>query len=154
MKPMKGHDSFPPDSLFGMTQKLNNLRQNRRDGLFINQLTNSIKRGANDQIVIGFEVLLNGINNQDDQIVILVQEQSDGQIPSSFKDQIVIVGHLDGVDVAKGGVVAEHLDVDETNDILFHLALGDVRFGDAALESLDLVEDNSVFFGFGSGFAD
>lgn len=35
--------------------------------------------------------------------------------------------HFDRVDVSERRVVAEHFDVDETEDVFFHFALGDVR---------------------------
>ena len=40
--------------------------------------------------------------------------------------------HLDGVDVTERCVVAEHLHVEEADDVLLHLALWYVRLSDAA----------------------
>lgn len=65
--------------------------------------------------------------------MVLVEEERDGEVPRALEQQAVVVGHLDGVDVAEGGVVAEHLDVDEADDVLLHLALGDVGLDDPAL---------------------
>lgn len=65
--------------------------------------------------------------------MVLVEEERDGEVPRPLEQQAVVVGHLDGVDVAEGGVVAEHLDVDEADDVLLHLALGDVGLDDPAL---------------------
>lgn len=86
--------------------------------------------------------------------MVLVEEEGDGEVAGALEKEGVVVSHLDGVDVAKGGVVAEHLDVDETNEVLLHLAPGDVGLGDPALEGLDLAEDDAVLLGLGAGLAD
>lgn len=64
------------------------------------------------------------------------------------------MGHLDGVDVAEGGVVPEHLGVDEAEEELLHLAARHVGVGEAALEVLELADDDAVLLRLGTRLAD
>ena len=64
------------------------------------------------------------------------------------------MGHLDGVDVTEGGVVAEHLGVDEAEEELLHLAAGHFGIGEAALEVLELARDDAVLLRLGARLAD
>lgn len=84
----------------------------------------------------------------------LVEEERDGEVPGPLERERLVVGHLDGVDVAKGGVVAEHLGVDEAEEELLHLAAGHVGVGEAALEVLELARDDAVLFRLGARLAD
>lgn len=86
--------------------------------------------------------------------MIVVEEERNGEVAGAFEHEVVVVRHLDGVDVGEGGVVAEHFDVDEADDVLLHLPLGDVRLGETSFQGFDLVEDDAFFFGLGSSFAD
>jgi hypothetical protein len=154
MESVKRHDGLLPDALLGVPEQLHHLRQHRRNGLLVDEPAHSVERGAHHQIIVRLEVLLDGVDDEDDEVVVLVEKKRDGQVASPLEEEAVVVGHLDGVDVAKRRVVAEHLHVDEADDVLLHLALGDVGLGDAALEGLDLVEHDAVLLGLGSSLAD
>lgn len=84
----------------------------------------------------------------------LVEEERDGEVPGPLERERLVVGHLDGVDVAEGGVVAEHLGVDEAEEELLHLAAGHVGVGEAALEVLELARDDAVLLRLGARLAD
>lgn len=65
--------------------------------------------------------------------MVVAKEEGDGEVARALEEEGVVVSHLDGVNVAEGGVVAEHLDVEEADDVLLHLALGRVCVVDASL---------------------
>lgn len=133
IEPVKSHDSFLPHRLLGVSKQLHDLRQHRRYRLLVNQPADGVQGGADDEIIIRPQILLDRIDDQDDQIMVLVEEESHREIARPLERQRVVVRHLDGVDVAEGGVVAEHLHVDEADDVLLHLPLGDLGLGDPAL---------------------
>lgn len=151
---MESHDSLLPDSVLGMSEKVDDLGQNGRDGLVVDELANGIEGGANDEIIVGAEILLDGVDDENDEVVVVGEEESDGEIASALEEETVVVGHLDGVDVSEGGVVAEHLHVDEADEVLLHLALRDVRFRETPFQGFDLVKDDAVLLRLGSGLAD
>lgn len=130
---MEGHDGLLPNGLLRVAEQFHHLRKNGGDGLVVDELANGIERGANDKVVVGAEILLDGVDDEDDEVVIVGEEESDGEVPSALEDEAVVVGHLDGVDVGERRVVAEHLDVDEADEVLLHLALRDVWLRQPAL---------------------
>lgn len=141
---MERHDSLLPHGLLGVREKIDDLGQHGRDGLLADKPARGGERGADDEVVVGPEVLLDGVYDEDDEVVALVDEERDGEVPRALEREGLVVGHLDGVDVAEGGVVAEHLGVDEAEEELLHLAAGHVRVGEAALEVLELAGDDAV----------
>ena len=153
VKPVQRHNGLLPNGLLGMPQELNNLRQNGGDRLVVYELTDGVEGGANDEVVVGAEILLDGVDNEDDEVVVVAEEERDGEVPGALEGEGIVVGHLDSVDVAKGGVVAEHLHVQEADDVLLHLALRDVGLQQAPLEGFDLAEDDAVLLRLGSGLA-
>lgn len=64
--------------------------------------------------------------------MVVVKEQRYSEVSSAFREEVVVVSHLNSVDVSKRRVVSEHLDVEESNDVLLHLEFRDVRFGDSS----------------------
>lgn len=127
---MERHDSLLPHGLLGVREKIDDLGQHGRDGLLADKPARGGERGADDEVVVGPEVLLDGVYDEDDEVVALVDEERDGEVPRALEREGLVVGHLDGVDVAEGGVVAEHLGVDEAEEELLHLAAGHVRVGE------------------------
>lgn len=151
---MERHDSLLPHGLLGVREKIDDLGQHGRDGLLADKPARGGERGADDEVVVGPEVLLDGVYDEDDEVVALVDEERDGEVPRALEREGLVVGHLDGVDVAEGGVVAEHLGVDEAEEELLHLAAGHVRVGEAALEVLELAGDDAVLLRLGARLAD
>jgi hypothetical protein len=148
------HDSLLPDSLLGVQEQLDDLGQHGGHGLLADEPTGCGESGAYDEVVVGPEVLLDGVDDEDDEVVALVDEERDGEVPRALERERLVVGHLDGVDVTEGGVVAEHLGVDEAEEELLHLAAGHVRVGEAALEVLQLARDDAVLLRLGARLAD
>lgn len=151
---VEGQDGLFPDGFLGVAEQLDDLRQHGGDGLLIDEFADSGEGSADDEIVVRAEVLLDGVDDKDDEVMVLVEEEGHGEVAGALEKEGVVVSHLDGVDITEGGVVTEHLDIDEADEILFHLAAGDVGFGDPALEGLDLAEDDAVLLGLGAGLAD
>ena len=141
---VESHDGLLPDNLLGVGEEVDDLGQNDRDGLVIDELANGIEGGADDKVIVRATVLLDGVDDEDNEVVIVGEEESDGEIAGALEEEIVVVGHLDGVDVGKGGVVAKHLDVDEADEVLFHLALGDVKLAETAFEGFHLLKNDAV----------
>ena len=148
---VESHDGLLPDSLLGVGEEVDDLGQNGRDGLVVDELADGIEGGADDKVIVGAKVLLDGVDDEDNEVVIVGEEESDGEIAGALEEEIVVVGHLDGVDVGKGGVVAKHLDVDEADEVLLHLALGDIRLAETAFEGFHLLKNDAVLLGLGSG---
>lgn len=64
--------------------------------------------------------------------MVIIKEEGDRQVAGTLEEDVIVMGHLNGVDVAERSVMAEHLDVDEADNELLHLAFGDVWFDDSA----------------------
>lgn len=150
---MERHDGLLPHGLLGMREQLDDLGQHGRDGLLPDEAAGGGERGADDEVVVGPEVLLYGVDDEDDEVVALVEEEGDGEVARALEREGLVVGHLDGVDVAEGGVVAEHLGVDEAEEELLHLPAGHVGVGEAALEVIQLPRDDPVLLRLGPRLA-
>lgn len=137
-----------------MREEIDDLGQHGGDGLLADEPAGGGERGAYDEVVVGPEVLLDGVDDEDDEVVALVDEERDGEVAGALEREGLVVGHLDGVDVAEGGVVAEHLGVDEAEEELLHLAARHVGVGEAALEVLELAGDDAVLLRLGARLAD
>lgn len=151
---VESHDRLLSDGLLGMGEKVDNLGQNGGNGLVVDELADGGKGGGDDEEVVGAEIFLDGVDDEDDEVVVVGEEESDGEVAGAFEEEGIVVSHLDGVDISEGGVVAEHFDIDEANEVLLHLPLGDVGLGKAALEGFDLAEDDAVLLRLRSGLAD
>lgn len=114
-----------------MREQLYDLGQHGRDGLLTDEAARGGERCADDEVVVRPEVLLDGVDHEDDKVVALIEEKRDGEVAGSFERERFVVGHLDGMDVAEGGIVAEHLGVDEAEEELLHLAAWHVEIGRA-----------------------
>jgi hypothetical protein len=86
--------------------------------------------------------------------VAFVEKERNGEVIGPLERERLVVGHLNCVDVAEGGVVAEHLGVDEAEEELLHLAAWHVGVGEAALEVLKLTRDDAVLLRLGARLAD
>ncbi|PQM37954.1 hypothetical protein Pyn_14735 [Prunus yedoensis var. nudiflora] len=113
-----------------MGKQVHDLGQNGRHSLVVDELANGIESSASDKVIVRLEILLDGVDDQDDQIVIVAEEERNGEVTGAFEQEIVVMGHPDGVDVGEGAIIAEHFDVDEADDVLLHLALGDFGLGE------------------------
>lgn len=151
---MERHDGLLPYSLLGVREEIDDLGEHGGDGLLPDEAAGGGERGADDEVVVGPEVLLDGVDDEDDEVVALVDEERDGEVAGALEREGLVVGHLDGVDVAEGGVVAEHLGVDEAEEELLHLAARHVGVGEAALEVLELAGDDAVLLRLGARLAD
>lgn len=154
MKAMKCHNRLLPNSFLRVRKQFNNKRQNGRDSLVVDKSTNGIKCSTNDKIVIRLKILLDSVNNENNKIMIVVEEKSNGEITGAFGNQVIIVSHLNGVNVTERSIVTKHLDIEETYNVLFHLPFRDIRFGDSSFKGFDFADYDSIFFGFGSSFSD
>jgi hypothetical protein len=134
------HDGLLPHGLLRVRKQLYNLWQHGGDGLPANEAARSGECCADDEVVVRPEVLLDGVDHEDedDKVVSLVEEERNGEVPGPLERERLVVGHLNGVDVTEGGVMAEHLGVDEAEEELLHLAAGHVGVGEVALEVLEL----------------
>jgi hypothetical protein len=65
-----------------------------------------------DKVIIALEVLLEGVDDEDDELVILIKEEGGGHVANFLKQQVGLVAHLDRVDITERGIVTEHLHVD------------------------------------------
>lgn len=137
-----------------MREQLYDLRQNGGDGLLADKATRSSEGSAYDEVVVRPEVLLDGVDNEDDEVVPLVKKERDGEVAGPLERERLVVGHFDGMDVAKGGVMAEHLGVDEAEQELLHLAAGHVGVSEATLEVFQLARDDAVLLRLGARLAD
>lgn len=136
-----------------MREQLYDLGQHGRDGLLTDEAARGGERCADDEVVVRPEVLLDGVDHEDDKVVALIEEKRDGEVAGSFERERFVVGHLDGMDVAEGGIVAEHLGVDEAEEELLHLAAWHVGVRKAALEVLELARDDAVLLRLGARLA-
>ncbi|PQQ17872.1 hypothetical protein Pyn_33367 [Prunus yedoensis var. nudiflora] len=102
IKAVKRRDDLLPDSLLGMGKQVHDLGQNGRHSLVIDELANSIESSANDKVIVRLEILLDGVDDQDDPIVIVAEEERNGELTGAFEQEIVVMGHLDDVDVGEG----------------------------------------------------
>jgi hypothetical protein len=135
-------------------EQLYNLGQHGRDGLLTDKAARGGERCADDEVIVRPEVLLDGVDHEDDEVVAFVEKERDSEVTGPLERERLVVGHLNGVDVAEGGVVAEHLGVDEAEEELLHLAAWHVGVGEAALEVLKLARDDAVLLRLGARLAD
>lgn len=133
VKAMQRHNGLLPDSVLGVVKEVDDAGEDSGNGLLVDEAADGVEGGADDEVVIRGEIFLDSVNDEDDEVVIVAKEEGDGEVSRALEEEGVVVSHLDGVNVAEGGVVAEHLDVEEADDVLLHLALGRVCVVDASL---------------------
>ena len=126
------HNGLLPNGVLGVVKKLDDTRKHGGDGLLVDEPADGVKSGANDEVVIGGEVFLDCVDDEDDEVVVVAEEEREGEVAGALQEEGVVVSHLDGVDVSEGGVVAEHLDIEEADDVLLDLAFRSVGVVDAA----------------------
>lgn len=68
------HDSLLPHGLLGVREEIDDLGQHGWDGLLADEPAGGGERGADDEVVVGPEVLLDGVDDEDDEVVALVDE--------------------------------------------------------------------------------
>lgn len=137
-----------------MAQQLNNVLSDCGCDSSIEDLSEGGQ--ANDYFVdvaIG-EVLDDGGDEHDEEVAIAIEEQRAHQISDALQDQIFVLGQVDGVDVGEGRGVAQHLDVQCTDEVLFDLLGGEVLLGQLGLQRVQLPLDDAVLFLLGLGLAD
>ena len=100
------------------------------------------------------QILLDGGDQHDGEVGVLVEEQRTQQIPDPLQNQVFALSQVDRLDVGEGGRVPQHLDVQRPDQVLFELFGGDVLLVDSGLERAELVEDDAVFFLLGLGLSD
>lgn len=69
------------------------MRQNCRNCVFVDKLTKCRKSCTNNRIAIRFEILLDGVDNEDDEIMILISNNLT-EVPSFSTQNIVVMGHF------------------------------------------------------------
>lgn len=69
------------------------------------------------------EVLLDGVDQQQDELMVLMQHQGDGQISHTLLKQRRLLREFNRVYVAEWSGVTEHFAVNYSDQILFHLFL-------------------------------
>lgn len=103
---MERHNGLLPDGVLGVVKEVDDAGEDGGDGLLVDEAADGVKGGADDEVVIGGEILLDGVNDEDDEVVIVAEEERDGEVAGALEEESVVVCHLDGVNVAEGGVVA------------------------------------------------
>lgn len=98
---MQSHDSLLADSLLLMAQELNDLRQDSRNCLLVDKLAHSRERSADNKVVVRPQIFLNSVNYQYYEVVVLVEEECDGEIARALEQERIIMRHLDGMNVAE-----------------------------------------------------
>ncbi|KAI5418959.1 hypothetical protein KIW84_043250 [Lathyrus oleraceus] len=151
---MKCHNRFLSNSFLRVRKQFNNERQNGRDSLVVDKSTNGVKCSTNDKIVIRLKVLLDSVNNENDKIMIVVQEKSNGKITGAFGKQVIIMSHFNGVNVTERSIVTKHLNVEKAYNVLFHLPFWDIRLRNSSFKGFDFADYDSIFFCFRSSFSD
>lgn len=97
---------------------------------------------------------MDGVDQQHDELVVLVQQQGHGKVPDPLLQQRGLPGKLDGVDVAKRDLVAQHLAVDQPHQQLLHQLGRDVGRLELLLQHLHLPSDDAVLLVVGPALAD
>ena len=82
---MQRHDGLLPHGLLRVRKQLYNLWQHGRDGLLANEAARSGECCADNEVVVGPEVLLDGVDHKDDEVVPLVEEERDGEVPGPLE---------------------------------------------------------------------
>ena len=83
-----------------------------------------------------------------------MEEETGGEISHAFQTENFALGHVDCLDVAEGGVMTQHLDVDSSDEVFFLLFGAKVFFFDLGLEGIELGGDDLIFFLLGSRLTD
>lgn len=106
-----------------------------------------------DERVVGLQVLLERVHDEDVQLVRVVEEQRGGQVADFFVQQVGLVSHLHSVDVPEAGVMAEHLDVNEPDDVLSHAVLVQLGIDETLLQEGNLRPHDGVLIRLGLALA-
>ena len=69
------------------------------------------------------EVTLERVDQEEHQLVILTQKQRDSQVSDPLFNDARLLDKLDGVDITKGRLMAQHFAVDDPNEVFPHLPL-------------------------------
>ena len=138
------HHRLLSDVHLRVVEKLRDLRQHGRDGLLVDQPADGGERRAHHQVVVALQILLHGVDDEDDELVVLVEEGGSREVSHALQRYVRFVRRLHRVDVAERGVVAEHLDVHEANEILLELVLLEFRPGEDRAQHHDLPTHDGV----------
>lgn len=68
---VESHDRLLSDGLLGMREKVDNLGQNGGNGLVVDELADGGKGGGDDEEVVGAEIFLDGVDDEDDEVVVV-----------------------------------------------------------------------------------
>ena len=72
MKAVQRHDGLLPHGILGVGEEVDDGGQDGGDGLLADEAADGVERGANDEVVVGFQVFLDGVDNEDDEVVVVV----------------------------------------------------------------------------------
>lgn len=79
------HDGLLPHGLLGVREEIDDLGKHRGDGFLADEPAGGGKRGAYDKVVVGPEVLLDGVDDEDDEVVALIDEERDGEVAGALE---------------------------------------------------------------------
>ena len=65
MEAVQRHDGLLPDGLLGVREEVDDLPQHGGDGLLADEPAGGGENGAHDEVVVGAEVLLDGVDDED-----------------------------------------------------------------------------------------
>mmetsp|Transcript_10006 Transcript_10006/g.29690 ORF Transcript_10006/g.29690 Transcript_10006/m.29690 type:complete len:280 (+) Transcript_10006:1096-1935(+) len=116
-----GNDRLLANHLLLMRQELEDQRGDGRDHLDVHQTAHRCQCGADLDVVGALQIPLHGVNEEQHELVILVQEQIGGEVTDPLRKQAFLVGQLDSVDVGEACIVPQHLTIHSPNHVLLHL---------------------------------
>lgn len=100
------------------------------------------------------EVLLDGGDQHDGEVRVLVEEERAEEVADALEDEVLVLGEVDGLDVGEGGRMPQHFDVERPDQMLLELLVRDVLLAEPGFEGAELAEDDAVLFLLGLGLSD
>jgi hypothetical protein len=137
-----------------MTQQLNNMLGDCRCDSSIKDLSEGGQTYDYFVHVAIGEILDDGGDEHDEEVAIAIEEERAHQVSDTLEDQIFILGQVYRVDVGEGRRVAQHLDVQCTDEMLLDLLGGKILLSQFRLQRVQFPLDDTVLFLLGLGLAD
>lgn len=136
-----------------MAQQLNNMLSDCRSDSSIKDLSER-SQAYNYFVYIAIgEILDDSGDEHNEEIAIAIEEERTHQVSDTLQYQVFILRQVDSVDVGEWRRVAQHLDVQGTDEMLFDLLGGKILLGQFRLQRVQLPLDDTVLFLLGLGLA-
>mmetsp|Transcript_16350 Transcript_16350/g.41670 ORF Transcript_16350/g.41670 Transcript_16350/m.41670 type:complete len:240 (+) Transcript_16350:3043-3762(+) len=116
VQPVQRHDRLLAHNLVRVLEQVCHTLDHRGHDLRVDQLRDGDERRARLEVVGRLQVAPDGVDQERDELVLRVQTERAREVSHALAEQIRLLRDVHGMDVAKVGGLAEHLDIHDPHD--------------------------------------